>query len=459
MELLQPLLVVYSGVMLVNVMLMALLWYFFKETLYKYGILLWVCALLNFVMQGMVAQHELGSVLAFSTYYLCALLLVRVLESTSELKVPYNYYHGLFCVAICCSVIISYMGMSFTAIAIPCAIAVAVPMLYSGWRVLKDNAAPQLSRLFAFILLLNGLHFLDYPFLRPIPEMALFGFSLAFVLVIILSLYLPVFISKITSDRYAKQLSDEIERRKEVEQHLITARKQAEVADRVKGEFLSVMSHELRTPLNGILGMADVLVESDLQEEDRETAQIIGKCGEELLHMIERILAFSELEAGPRGIVAQDHFSPYQCVEEAINNVSFKARAKNIDVVSLFGDDVPQFIFGDALKLTELLTGLLDNAVKFSDKGKVTVHVSKSEIDKPCVVFKVIDQGIGIEPEKISAIFEVFHQNDVSLTRKYGGVGIGLAICKKLAELLDGNISVESEVGKGTTFSFAYTYH
>lgn len=458
MELLKPLLFVYSGVMVVNVLLMALLWRFFKEPLYKYGIWLWLSMLANFVLQGVLEQFQLGSVLAFSTYYLCAFFLVKIFEHTSELSIRYTFYHVVFGVGLLLSVTLHVMGFGFTAVSLPCAIAIAVPMIYSGGRALKNRGVPPLVRLFGVILVVNGLHFLDYPFLRPIPEMALFGFSLALVLMIVLSIYLPVFISKTTSDRYARKLSDEIALRKEVEKDLIGARQQAEVADRAKGEFLSVVSHEFRTPMNGILGMTDLLRSSSLSKEDLEFLDVIEKSGEQLLHLIDRILAFSALDSGKGSGVKAAQFSPGDCVNEAISNVSFKAAEKGIKIVSVVEDTVPEKMLGDALKLTELLTGLIDNAVKFSNDGEVCVRVSTSPGEDRVVAFSVIDHGVGIEPDKLSAIFNAFQQSDSSATRRYGGVGIGLAICKKLSELLGGSIVVESQLGKGATFTFEYRY-
>ena len=257
------------------------------------------------------------------------------------------------------------------------------------------------------------------------------------------------------ADRTA-ELSQEIVERKRIQEDLVRAKNTAERASRAKSDFLANMSHEIRTPLNAILGFADLLrrgAESSASER-REYLETIHRSGRHLLSVINDILDLSKIEAGQLQI---EHIecSPSQIIAEVISVLRVRAREKGLSLDYHWTGSVPETILTDPARLRQLLLNVVGNAIKFTEQGGVQVVAQIVNGDTPKLVVDVIDTGIGIPQHKLAQIFDPFCQADSSVTRRFGGTGLGLTICRRLARALGGGISVQSDAGKGSIFTIA----
>ena len=255
-------------------------------------------------------------------------------------------------------------------------------------------------------------------------------------------------------------LKQEISRRTAAETELRSAIVAAETASRAKSSFLAMMSHEIRTPMNGVVGFTDLLLDTDLNELQRDYGQTVKTSAGNLLRILNDILDFSKIESGKLDFENKP-FSLLKLVEETNSLLGVNAKEKSLELVITSSDSLPEGLIGDSTRVRQVLINLIGNAIKFTPEGSVTIDISgeqtsRRQDDLPIwkIECRITDTGVGMTPELQAQLFNPFSQGDTSVTRRFGGTGLGLAICKRIVEMMDGAIDAESVAGKGSTFRF-----
>lgn len=251
-----------------------------------------------------------------------------------------------------------------------------------------------------------------------------------------------------------------VAKRVETERKLVRMKEEMEETIKVRNEFVANVTHELRTPVNGVKGHVTNMLEAGVTPEQKRTLDIITRCCENMSAIINNILDFSKLEAG-KFTLEQKEFDFYQMVNHAVETNITAINSKGLHIMVNIDKTIPSYLIGDELRLTQILNNLLSNAVKFTSVGYINIEVTKTvQFDDEIELFFVVsDTGIGVSQEEKDKLFKSFSQVDASITRKYGGTGLGLAITRQLVELMHGSIHLESEKGKGSSFSYSVRLH
>jgi signal transduction histidine kinase/CheY-like chemotaxis protein len=447
---LETLLIVYIMLLVLNAGVSVVLWSIYRKPILIQLIGVWGFTLLNFLSQAVTLQSPLGSILGFSSYMLVAWCLCTILAEVTDKPLNFRPFFVGYLLGLGAFAALAAGGAGFTLMALPVAIAVAAPQLFWALRVLRQSTERDLAlvKWFAAILLINGLHFLDYPFLRPIPEAAVFGYSIVIATCMLFGILLPCIINNFLSNQLARQLLEEIESHKATELQLEDALASAEKSSKAKTIFLANMSHEIRTPINGIVGLNDLLLESTLTQQQRGYAQQVKRSGDELLNIVNNILTLAQLESSEVPLHMK-RFSLQHLVNDVISHYEVRGTGGcclRIDPQS----QLQVWVVADDGKIKQILYNLINNAIKHSQASEIRCLVT-FECFRPGegeLTLAITDNGQGIPKHKIAKLSRRFEQDEYSAK---GGVGLGLSIVIEMIGAMEGSFFIDSDEGRGLT--------
>ncbi len=440
---LETLLWVYPLLLLLNGFVAVALWIIYRKAIFGLLVGVWCSTLLNIAAQGVMLDSTLGTVLAFSSYIITAWFLCRILAWVAHQPFSFRSYWFIFGLALIVTVAIYVAGGNFAQLALATAVAVAAPQISYALQTLKNKQANTLVRIFAIVLLINGVHFIDYPFLRPIPEAAVFGYTLVIATSMLFGVLLPCIINNFLTDELTRQLRDEVANHQKTAHELEQALVITEQSSRAKTVFLANVSHHLRTPINGIMGLNDLLLATELTTNQQDLAHHVRSSSNELLNMVDNVLAISQLESGkvkvyPKAICIQ------QLVNDLFDHYS-SCGSLNLQLVNHLNKSHQQWIYADALKIRQICLNLIDNALKHSEGSKVIINL---HLDSSRSIFHiaVADDGVGMATERLTHLAQPFGRDVQSI---HCGIGLGLSIVSELVALMSGQLKLDSSPGQG----------
>ena len=365
MNTLQVLLSIYSALLLINTVFSIQLWLTYRDRVYWLLIGVWAFTLINFVLQSLSLHSVMGSIIGFSSYIFAAYCLCRILARISAIPFSFNTYWMLYAIGITLSITLQLMDYAFALAALPVAIALAAPQIsFALKKLLKHRQSGiALSNTFALILLLNGLHFLDYPFLRPNLDFAVFGYAIVIAFSMVLAILLPCITGSYHYNKLNTQLVEEVEHRKRTEQQLADALTEAETVTEIKSRFLVNMSHEIRTPLNGVIGLNDLMKHTPLNEKQRRYCDGIDASSDHLLTILNNVLSLAKLESGATPI-NNEVFSPHNLAKEII--AYYQQHQESCSIHYEVIEPMPETLISDKGKLCQIVYNLINNAIKYS---------------------------------------------------------------------------------------------
>ncbi len=432
------LLTFYSVLLLVNIVVSAALWRATGEKLYRTMVIIWSGSLVNFVLQGVFTEHGIPMLLSFSTCAFVSLCLMKFVNQNFDTKIPIKKWSFAVSVLIAFACLVQYETGNYTLSSLIAAVAISLPQFCAALKVAwVDTDRRVANQLLTVVLTLNAVHFLDYPLLRSIPSGALWGFSIAFFLLVMMSTFMPAFIVKQLSMRYEHELEEKVRMRTQ----------EFKVLSDQNSALVSMVCHDLATPLTVLQVASSFITEktvTDLTSQDLEKSKTkIKKSMDAIKEILSNVRSLQQIRVGKEAL-SLGVYKPEELLNEVIAMYEDSLKAKNL-VVRIENHLRPKTHFKYDYKLmkNEVIANLLSNAIKFSNPGSEIIIVLKED-DRHGVV-EVIDRGIGIPDEILPHLFDFSAKTSRLGTQNEKGTGFGLPLVKASLQLMGANISVSSQ--------------